>query len=57
MRVGTVSVSFLFQAVGPTAGPVLTGLLLQRMPVSSAFVALGVLGGGLGSAFAMKTAR
>jgi predicted MFS family arabinose efflux permease len=44
LRAGAVSSAVIFQNVGSTAGPFLTGIALERLPITTTFVIFGVVG-------------
>lgn len=50
LRAGSVSAAVILQSVGQTAGPLVMGLLITRIPAAESFFVLGVGGGGLGVA-------
>jgi predicted MFS family arabinose efflux permease len=60
LRAGAVSSAVIFQSIGSTAGPLLMGISLGRLPITATFVAFGVTGAvaGVGVlAFAYVRAR
>lgn len=48
-RAGAVSSAVVFQSVGQASGPLIVGVALGLISVGQAFIAVGVIGGGIGA--------